>query len=410
MTRPIHPSQRGAATLLLVLGLVLLATLASAWSSRAVLMDLLTSQTRGQGMQARNAAQAALATAQADVLQAFGQIPVQDFFADPARRMPCPADLPGPRWQCARLPLTAGAQMGEWQLDALAARDLLTAPHIWQLRASARATSRAGQARVRESLLAPVIAPAPLDTPGPALLLNGCWSAKPGSAWQVCPQTAGATACTGNSPSPAVLSYYVPDSDGNGTLSGVERTACLALGPGQLPGGGSVVGPASPATRSPCNRAVWQSVLGQVSASQLKAWSDAQRDNGLDALSQPPRSVYWVDSPADWTQSLGSPEAPVLLVFSSTACASRCPRIAAGVHIHGTVFVDASCNDDKLRGWQAGTIDGLLAVEGGLPEAMGNALVRARAYARQAFMLTWPQDIDARQVQALAGSHREGAP
>ena len=37
-------TERGAATLLLVLGLVLLATLASAYSSRAVLADLLASQ------------------------------------------------------------------------------------------------------------------------------------------------------------------------------------------------------------------------------------------------------------------------------------------------------------------------------------------------------------------------------
>jgi len=44
MTARAHPLQSGAVTLLLVLGLVLLATLASAYSSRAVLTDLLVSQ------------------------------------------------------------------------------------------------------------------------------------------------------------------------------------------------------------------------------------------------------------------------------------------------------------------------------------------------------------------------------
>ena len=396
--------------MLLVLGLVLLATLASAWSSRAVLMDLLTSQTRGAALQARSASDAALATAQADVLQAFAQPTAQDLFADPAQRMACPADLPGPRWQCARLPLSAGARLGDWSLAAWAGRDLVASPHVWRLHASARAVSGQGQALVRESLFAPVIAPAPNDTPASALLLNGCFSTAAGSRWQICPLTQGTPSCSGTSAAPAVHSHFVPDSDGNGLLSAPERSACLAFAADQLPGGGTLQSPATPVARTPCNRASWRSVLGQATAAQLKAWSDAQAANGLHALSQPARTVYWVDSPADWTQSLGSPQAPVLLVFSSQACATRCPRIASGVQIHGTVFVDAGCDDDKLRGWQAGTIDGLLAIEGGLPAASGQSLVRARDYARQAFALAWPPGMDTGQVQRVAGSHREGAP
>ena len=100
MKSPLQTSRKqqgGAATLLLVLGLVLLATLASAWSSRAVLMDQLTSQTRGQAQQARNASQAALATAQADVLRAFAQPGAEDLFADKTMSLACPADLQGPR-------------------------------------------------------------------------------------------------------------------------------------------------------------------------------------------------------------------------------------------------------------------------------------------------------------------------
>ena len=405
-----HRHEQGATTLLLVLGLVVLASLASAWSSRAVLMDLLGSQTRGQVQQARSAAQAALATAQADVLHSFAQAPAQDLFADRTRSTPCPADLQGPRWQCARLPMAAGTEMNHWQLDAIAVRDLVTAPHVWQLRASSRADTDQGQAFVRESAFVPVIAPAPSETPGAALLLNGCFTAASGSAWQVCPLNSRAPACTGSTSAAAVYSHFIPDADGNGLISEAERQACLALTPAQLPGGGKLLGQTQATRPSPCTRASWRSVLGDMTPAQIKAWSDAQASQGLHPLSQPARSIYWVDSPADWTQSLGTPQAPVLLVFSRQACAVRCPRIAAGVQIHGTVFVDADCQDEKLHQWQAGTIDGLLAVEGGLSAVWGHSLIRARDYARQAFVLHWPEGMDPRQVQRIPGSHREGPP
>ena len=144
--------------MLLVLGLVLLATLASAWSSRAVLMDRLGSQSRGQAQQARLAAQAALATAQADVLQAFAGPVAQELFASSAPDA-CPPDLKGPRWQCARLPMSAGTSMNGWELGAIAIRDVLDSPHVWQLRATARSASGRGSAGVRESVFTPVLAP-----------------------------------------------------------------------------------------------------------------------------------------------------------------------------------------------------------------------------------------------------------
>jgi hypothetical protein len=402
--------QRGAATLLLVLGLVLLATLASAWSSRAVLMDLLTTQTRSQSQQARHAAQAALATAESDLLQMFSAPAVPNPWPDPGPRTACPSGLQGLQWQCSRLPLAAGQTLGDWQLYALAARDLLASPHVWQIHATARASTGRGQASVRESLFVPVLAPIPNPTPPAAVLLNGCFSAAAGSQWQLCPLASGGPSCTGTANTPVVQSHHVPDADGNGLLSGSEMAACLAVPAHSLPGGGTVTGPATAQSRSPCSRAVWRSVLGDVTPAQLQAWSDAQARNGLDARSQPARTVYWVDSPADWTQSLGSPQAPVLLVFSSQACASRCPRMAAGVQIHGTVYLDAACDDEKLRGWQAGTIDGLLAAEGSLTSVTGNSLIRARDYARQAVTLHWPEGIDARRLQRVAGSHTQARP
>lgn len=406
--RPTAQRQTGAATLVLVLGLVLLGSLATAWSSRAVLVDLLVSQSRGQAQQARHAAQAALATAQADVLQAWDAGDLPALFANSARLMSCPSDLPGPRWQCTQLPLSGGQELSGWSLGALAVRDLIAGPHVWQLRGWAQHPSGQGQAKVRESLFVPSVAPVPTDSPNTALLLNGCLAAPVSPALQVCPLAATGQSCVGTATASAVHSLRVPDSDRNGQLSAEERQHCLPLNPHHLPGGGSLTGTAGAPGQGPCNRAAWRQVLGDMTDSQLQAWSDAQALNGLSTSTQPARSVYWIDSPADWTQSLGTPQAPVLLVFSARACALRCPRIAPHVQIHGTVFVDAQCSDDKLQGWQAGTIDGLLAIEGGLPALGGAGRVRARSERLAALALHWPPGIDARRPQRIAGSHREG--
>lgn len=395
-----HPA-RGAATLLMVLGLVLLATLASAYSSRAVLTDLLASQGLARAAQARLAAQAALATAEAELLQAGAGTPNLGLFA--SADVPCPADLKGVQWQCSTLALPNPLGPDDWQLGATLARDLIASPHVWQVHARASGGLMAGQAQVRESVFMPVLAPAPANAPAAALVLNGCASAAAGSAWQICPLGTGPQGCDGNAGTAAVHSHFVPDTDGNGRITPAERDACLALP-------ATSATPETPASRTPCNRAAWRSVLGDTTPAQLRAWSDAQARHGLHERSTPARSIYWVDSTADWTQSLGTAERPVLLVLSSQACAQRCPRIASGVHIHGTVVVDAGCDDDKMRGWQAGWVEGQVVVEAGLPQVTGNSRVWARASARQAYALHWPPGLDSRQVQRLQGSRLEGTP
>ena len=201
----------------------------------------------------------------------------------------------------------------------------------------------------------------------------------------------------------------MPDTDHNGRIDPSERAACLALAPSLLPAGGRLDSPSSPTPRSPCNRAAWRSVLGDITPAQLQTWSSSQERNGLHALSTPPRTIYWIDSPADWSQSAGTPEAPALLVFSSQACALRCPRMAPGVHIHGSVVLDSGCDDEKMRGWQGGWIEGQLVVESGLPE-WHSATLWARPYGRDGYILNWPDGIDASRVQRVNGSWSEGAP
>jgi hypothetical protein len=337
-----HCAPRGAAQLLLVLALVGLASLASAIMGRSVLSDMLSQRAWGQARQARLAAQAALATAEAELLTRYAS-ETDPLASLPGR--PCPGEQSAPRWQCVTLPL-GSASLGQapqtWALQAWLSRDLLQAPHVLQLRASAQGPGSAtSQATQRTSVWAPSLAPAPTPAPNAAVVLG-------------------------------------------------ESARALASPP------------------VPCARSAWRQVLGEITSAQLQAWSQAQASNGLSAQSQPPRSVWWVDSPADWNTPLGDASHPVLLVFSAQACAIRCPRIAASARIHGTVYLDAGCDDTKVRGWQSGPIVGQLVVEAGLAELGASAQVTAQPSVRQAYALLWPTGIDARRLQRVPGSRWEG--
>jgi hypothetical protein len=65
-----------------------------------------------------------------------------------------------------------------------------------------------------------------------------------------------------------------------------------------------------------------------------------------------------------WAQSVGSVERPVALYFPA---ALGCPGFAAGVQIHGVVFVDADCGDPVAT--QAFEVHGSLMINGNLNAA-----------------------------------------
>ena len=396
-------AQRGAITLLVAIALVALAALASFYSSRSVLIEQIAGQNHASAAQSRLGAEAALAWAQADI--ASRRAPFEPMLTQPT---PCPADAQGPQWQCAALAVPPHPALSQ-QASVTAVRDLVMAPHVLTLNAQAALTGQNSQAWVRESLFMPVLAPAPGDAPQAALVLNGCVSEAAGVSLRVCPLSKSGQACSGSASAPVVQTFFVVDTNRNGSISSAEKTACMALSSSSLPGGGTRSGPNTAVPRSPCNRAAWRSVLGDITAQQLQDWSAAQERNGLHAMSSPPRTIYWTDSPADWGQSVGTPETPALLVFSDKACALRCPRIAPGVHIHGSVVLDTGCDDEKMRGWQGGWIEGQLVVESGLPE-WRSATLWARAYGRNAYILDWPEGIDASRVQRVNGSWSEGTP
>ena len=406
MTRTRSPllRQNGAITLLVAIGLVILASLASFYSARSVLMDQMASHNHARASQARLAADAALASAQA-TLPGTGP-EVNALFNTLST---CPAGVSGPQWQCTRLNPAQHPAMPQAQLSATAVRDLVLSPHVLTLHARASKLAHNSLAHTRESLFVPTVAPAPYLSAPAALVLNGCVSEAAGARLRLCPLVSQGDSCTGRAKGPAVLTHFVPDTNGNGSISSDETRVCLALKPDSLKGGGSTSGPSAAVARSPCNRAAWRSVLGDITDEQLQAWSAAQERNGLSAQTSPPRSVYWIDSPADWQLSVGTASTPALLVFSAQACAVRCPRLASNVRIVGSVLLDSGCNDDKMRGWQAGTIEGQLVVESGLPE-WTSGTVLARPEGRDAYILNWPNGIDTRQVQRIHGSWSEGAP
>jgi Tfp pilus assembly protein PilX len=86
-------AQNGAITLLVAIGLVILASLTSFYSARSALMEQLASQNHAHASQARLAADAALASAQAAVPSTANQIS-----ALLAIRSTCPAGVSGPQW------------------------------------------------------------------------------------------------------------------------------------------------------------------------------------------------------------------------------------------------------------------------------------------------------------------------
>jgi hypothetical protein len=402
--RGLARTQNGAITLLVSIGLVILASLSSFYSVRSVLMDQLASHNHAHANQARLAAEAALASAQAAMPSTASQIAA--LLASPT---PCPAGVSGPQWQCSAVALAPHPALAQTQLSATAVRDLVMSPHVLTLHASASSPANNSLALAREGLFVPTLAPAPHLSAPAALVLNGCVEEATGASLRVCPLVGQGELCTGSVKAPAVLTHFVQDSNGNGSISSAEKNSCLALKTTSLPGGGSQTGPNVAVARHPCNRAAWRSVLGDITDEQLQAWSAAQERNGLTAQTKPPRSVYWIDSPADWPLSVGTADTPALLVFSAKACALRCPHLAASVRVVGSVLLDAGCQDEKMRGWQAGTIEGQLVVESGLPE-WRSGTVLARPEGRNAYILNWPDGIDARQVQRINGSWSEGKP
>lgn len=400
--------QEGVITLLMVVGLVALASLASLYSARSVLMDRLASANQIKATHTRLAAEAALAWSRAEMHRQFSVDPARTVWNSWANTVPCPVGLAGPRWQCTGLEVPAHPGQAHATAQIIGVRDLVASPHVAQLLASASRDAATSRSRVSSSVFLPTVSPSPVNPSTAAVVLNGCAAPALGAAVTVCPPNSTGTVCNGTPSGDAVQTWAVQDLDGDGWVSSTERERCLGFLPQHLPAGGGLKLPLQPTARWGCHAAAWASVLGEISPEQIRRWSDAQLNNGLNANSQPQRSIYWVDSPQTWTHNLGSPHAPVLLVFSAQACAQRCPSLAPGVKIVGTVVLQTQCQDEKVRAWQAAHIEGQLVVESGLPELQNGSRIVARRFEPAAFQLDWPAGVASNQVLTIPGSWREG--
>jgi hypothetical protein len=386
---------KGAITLLMVTVLVILASMTGLFTARSVLSERWGNNNSVWSVQAQLTAQAALETALAQIEVTN----VQTFWAghDAAQCLPGYTSL---EWQCRGLSLDPWDTQGH-TVQVRVMRDLVKAPHVALVHAKAQHAGQHSSAQAQQSLYLPLTGPIGSASKITPLLTQGCVSEAVNGSTRLCASPH--ANCSGT----ALQSLYVPDVDGNGLISAAEQQACIRLDTSSLQGG-SVVTP-SQATAAPnpttCNSPVWSSLFGSTTPTHIQAISVAQVLKGLSASTQPSRSVYWVDSPAEWTQNVGTAAAPVLLVFSSTACASQCPRISA--QVVGTVYLDTQCQDSRASQWR-GQVQGQVAVPSGLLDLQPGSQLSWLSNHRQAFEWPWPVQIDATRVQRVRGSWKSG--
>jgi hypothetical protein len=349
--------QRGLATLWASIVLLLLTGLWGWLSLQAVNEESLRSHQQMHAAHALANAEALLETTLAHLEQAYTadslEGDVRIWLASAASS--CPVGKAPPQWQCVLWPL-ANLPLPEWTDEDTSfvrlVRDVRNAPHRIQVMVDAKLNALhpgvGSRATVQQSVYVPINAPQP-------------------------------TIPLSNSPlatfAPLVLNEQVQSVD---------------------------------APR--CDPLAWQAVFGDLTPLQLKALSALQLRNGLSAASQVSRTVYWVDSPQLWTQSIGTTLAPVVLVFSAEACATLCPSLATSTQVVGTVFFQNQCQTSKMLNWQSGVIAGQLGVESSLAPDVKLALQNGQrgltgaSNAHAAFNFEWPEGVQATRVQRVAGT------
>ena len=405
---PVAQRNHGAITLLMVTLLVLLASTVGLFTARAVWTERLASNHSVWAAQAQHTAEAALETALSVMADTLAD-PSNTLWAthEPAQ---CTAGFTGPEWQCRSLNLDAAWDPHGHSVQVHLMRDVVRAPHVAVVLAQARHAGNHAVAQAQQSLYMPTAGPIGAVNPLAPLLTQGCVSEASAGSTRFCAPDAAAGSCggTGLRTGTAVHSLWAPDVDGNGLISLAEQQACVSLSANSLQGGAVVTPPTATPAPNPaaCDAAVWASVFGATTPAQIQALSQAQALKGLSASSTPARSVYWIDSANEWSQSLGSASAPVLLVFSAAACASQCPRISPGTRIVGTVFLDTQCQDSRASLWHSGAVTGQVAVASSLPGLQAGSELRWLANHRQAFDWSWPSGSDVRQVQRVRGSYK----
>jgi hypothetical protein len=187
------------------------------------------------------------------------------------------------------------------------------------------------------------------DFDAPPLVLEGCISGITG------------TPDIDPGPPPSTAIATADDDTGN---------ACIDLGHLNVNGGDIEDNSFTPGT-------LWSQIFNDISKDDMRAISDAENAAGI-ANTDSDRTVIWVDDSGNYNPSdlaagkvLGSPENPVIVIFSETAV---CPKANGGMKVYGIVYFDTTCED--ANGWGGLKVVGTVAVKGDLKDGSANSLIQ----------------------------------
>ena len=320
--RTFRCQQRGVATLLVSVMLVLLISVGVFSTGRSVLSEVKATQNTYWSKRALQAADGGVDYAMAWLAQATSD---PHWVADATNT---PNDYRGTEISYVE---------GGYTLTAIPYRR--SANDIIELVSTASGTDRS-RATVRQQIaLRRLLVPGYTNVP---LIINGCLSG-----------------VTGN---PAV-----GQNAGGVSISTSKSAACIT--PGHLSTTGTT-------QQNAFTGSAWDAVFGMTQA-EIKVLAASAPNTALQAAGG---GVYFYDAdhpaPNNFHDSVGTSEHPAVVIF---AAGSGCPKINGSPEIYGIVYFDASCAGQD-PGWGGATIHGSVVVDGDITKFTANAQLNGAGY------------------------------
>ena len=337
----IAPSQRqrGAAALGVTLVLLFLLTILAVLGSRVLVQETRTSANELQAARAFEAAEAGL---EYGVSWLNANAPPYAFVTDTAAFGGVPACASSSA--CQRISADQSVSIGGYSVTVRFRRATVPLSAMNYLEVISYAVSTADASNKATSRQTVFVSPFNKNQTGsgaPPLVLNGCLSGVTGNP-DLYPKQAGATGIISSQPAACLDEGHMNEHGAAEVGNGFTGSA-------------------------------WDYVFPGIPKADMKAVSDAQVAAGVPLAD---RSVIWVDSTANWHDSVGSlgpPVKPVVLVFSTAA---GCPKINGNPTIVGIVYYEGGCDSNGFGG---ATIEGSLVYEGNLTKFNANTVLRYNA-------------------------------
>lgn len=189
----------------------------------------------------------------------------------------------------------------------------------------------------------------------PPVAMNGCLTDVTGSP-DVYVGTRPDGIAAGTSQAPANQGVWGDGSDAD--------NPCLKQGENHLNAHGGQ--PAGSLFSTADGKTAWEYVFGSYTRAQIKAKADAEVAAGVAADD---RNYIWVTDSANYHTSWGTASHPVILVFDAV---SDCPAINGSPIIYGIVFIDSPCT---ANGWGGATVYGSVIVNGNISKLNSNTTI-----------------------------------